>query len=314
MKLAKKFFALLMGVLVLMTVVPNGLAMHNGEEFSPAAPVIQSLSRSPEIVRVAVFTYSDEKWNEIYELISHGGNPIEGRSPTDGRFYQVQFVRLDTYPTNYTDKEFSDYISSIRGVLADCCGCIFVYDLHEVCKSYDGPLLAPWEMRDNGYGNAVREECRRWCHAIEAVNPERFFLFIPDKTNFTDPASADFWGGYACDDICKYCERPWLSKYPSHGQFVGAIPVPTANYDIISSYLLRVIPNHNHTRNLIPYRGFWGTCKYMLKKNESCLELGGIVLGAIVIGGTLYYLCTGGSGNGHNITNPPKITNPKLTN
>ena len=120
MKLAKKFFALLMGVLVLMTVVPNGLAMHNGEEFSPAAPVIQSLSRSPEIVRVAVFPYSDE--------------------------------------TNYTDKEFSDYISSIRGVLADCCGCIFVYDLHEVCKSYDGPLLAPWEMRDNGYGNAVREE------------------------------------------------------------------------------------------------------------------------------------------------------------
>lgn len=235
MKLIKKIFSLFLSILMFAISIPNVFAANYNE------------------VNIAVIAYSEAIRDQVCNSISTDGGSIVGKSPADGKCYKINFVKLPPYPAYCNDDELKRYISDNESKITKCCGCVFIYDLSEVYDSYNGPLLKPWEMRENGYGNEVKEECRRWCHAIEAVNPERFFLFIPNKENLHNSADKDFWGGYACDDICNYCEQSWLRKYPSHGQFVGAITVPTANYGIISRYLLQVIPNHNHIRNLFSY-------------------------------------------------------------
>ena len=216
-------------------------------------------------VSVTVIAYSKEIRDCVCNSISSGRNSIIGQSPVDNKYYKIKFVKLPPYTAYCDDNKLRRYISDNESKITKCCGCMFIYDLSKVYDSYDGPLLESWKMRENGYGNRVKEECRRWCHAIERINPERFFLFMPDKRNLHNSEDKDFWGEYACDQIGSYCEHLWLTRYPSHGQFVSSITIPRNDYNIIPEHLLQIIPNHNHIRNLLNYYGA-SALLYILKK------------------------------------------------
>ncbi len=250
MKLTKKIFSLFLCILVFATSIQGVLAMYHNDEI----PLIENSSQFlAKDVNVAVIAYSEEIRDRVCNSISSSRNSIIGQSPVDNKYYKINFVKLPPYHAYCNDNELRKYISDNESKITKCCGCMFIYDLSKVYDSYDGPLLESWKMRENGYGNKVKEECRRWCHAIEEINPERFFLFIPDKRNLHNSEDKDFWGEYACDQIGSYCEHLWLTRYPSHGQFVSSITIPRNDYNIISNHLLQIIPNHNHIRNLFNY-------------------------------------------------------------
>ena len=229
MKLTKKIFSLFLGILIFITGIPNVFAANYNE------------------VNIAVIAYSEEIRERVCNSISPSGNSIIGSSPVDNKYYKINFVKLPPYPAYCDDNELRRYISDNESIINKCCGCMFIYDLSKVYDFYNGPLLETWKMRENGYGNEVKEECRRWCHAIEKINPERYFLFIPDASRLRD-SDLRYWCNYACDNICS-CENSWMESHPGHPQFVCALIFPQRSNDICSN-LLHYIPIHNHARGV----------------------------------------------------------------
>lgn len=284
MRLAKRFFALFLSMLMLVVGIPKGSAMYGPatEGTSIIAPPI-SMPYATEELTIAVVAYSDESWAYVRSNICPNGDFAIGNSPADNKNYRIRFLKLEPYQ----DLSPEDYVSRFRHEISSCSGCMFIYDLSEVYQSYngklsEGELKEPWEMRE--YGLALREKCRRWCHTIEAVNPGRYFLFVPDARRLHD-TDISFWGGYACDDICD-CETSWIETHPGHPQFVDAMVVPP-NLTKICPIIFRKLPLHQSVHS--------GTIGGWLKKNKVEILVGATIL--LAIGVTIVCVCTGGGGN-----------------
>lgn len=255
MKSIKRLFSLFLGALTLFSGVQSVFAMSGSKR-----------ERTPLIshdVNIAVISYSDSRFDEIYNQISNGGQPIECISDKNGKKYKLEFKRL---PELYEECNDEEYIGNVKDILSECWFCIFHYDL-----SKDKEVM--------------KKECLRWSKAIETANCGCYILFLPDSINTIkseeDIAYMFNWSAR----MASWCEDLWIKENPKAPQCMGCVPIPIRINDIVN-HICSYIPTQElcYKKKMVNVP----SCKKILAVTGVCI-VGLIVIGGIITGGVYLY-------------------------
>ena len=205
MRFFKKLTSVVLSGLMLATGISNVFVHGNNDERENEPSISHDIN-------IAVISYSDSRFDEIYNQISNGGQPIECTSDKNGKKYKLEFKRLPELYEEYNDEE---YISNVKDILSECWFCIFHYDL-----SKDKEVM--------------KKECLRWSKAIETANCGCYILFLPDSINTIkseeDIAYMFNWSAR----MASWCEDLWIKENPKAPQCMGSVPIPIRINDIVN--------------------------------------------------------------------------------